>query len=169
MASTTTAGQSGQRLPLVERVSGSIAILGGLLSIAVAVLVVSSVIGRRFFDAPINGDFELVQMATAVSVFSFLPYCQARRGNIVVDTFLNWLPRRALDFVDAFWDVVYAIMMGVLAACLTIGVIEHFRSGQTTMLLQLIVWPALAICAVFAWMLVLVALATATNLIRGGA
>jgi hypothetical protein len=79
------------------------------------------------------------------------------------------LPRRALDFVDAFWDVVYAIMMGVLAACLTIGVIEHFRSGQTTMLLQLIVWPALAICAVFAWMLVLVALATATNLIRGRA
>ena len=42
---------------------------------------------------PINGDFELVQMATAIAVFSFLPYCQARRGNIVVDTFTSWLPR----------------------------------------------------------------------------
>ena len=31
-------------------------------------------------------------MATAIAVFSFLPYCQARRGNIVVDTFTTWLP-----------------------------------------------------------------------------
>ena len=44
--------------------------------------------------------------------------------------------------------VVYAGMMGLLTACLVTGVIEHYRSGQTTMLLQLIVWPALGFCAV---------------------
>ncbi len=34
----------------------------------------------------VPGDFELVQMATAVAAFCFLPYCQLRRGNIFVDT-----------------------------------------------------------------------------------
>ena len=52
-----------------------------------------------------------------------------------------------MRFIDAFWDLVYAGMMGLLTACLMTGVIEHYRSGQTTMLLQVIVWPALALCA----------------------
>jgi TRAP-type C4-dicarboxylate transport system permease small subunit len=155
------------RPSFLERLSGAIAILGGLISIAVAILVVASVIGRRFYNAPINGDFELVQMGTAISVFAFLPYCQARRGNIVVDTFLTWLPRRAIDCVDAFWDLVYAGMMGLLAACLFTGALEHYRSGQTTMLLQITIWPALALCAVLLCVLVWVALATAFGLLRG--
>ena len=73
----------------------------------------SASLGRKFFNSPINGDFEMVQMATAIAVFSFLPYCQARRGNIVVDTFTSWLPARANAFIDAFWDLVYAGMMGL--------------------------------------------------------
>ena len=32
-------------------------------------------------------------MATAIAVFAYLPYTQARRGNIMVDTFTSWLPR----------------------------------------------------------------------------
>jgi hypothetical protein len=34
-------------------------------------------------------------MATAIAIFAFLPYRQARRGNIVVDTFTSGLPERA--------------------------------------------------------------------------
>jgi TRAP-type C4-dicarboxylate transport system permease small subunit len=162
-----TAAPSELRPSFIERLSSAIAVLGGLLSICVAILVVASVIGRRFFNAPINGDFELVQMATAISVFSFLPYCQLRRGNIVVDTFLNWLPARAIRRVDALWDLVYAGMMGLLSASLITGALEHYRTAQTTMLLQIPVWPALAICAVLCCCLVLVTLATAINLLRG--
>jgi len=165
------------RPPLIERLSGRIALLGGLLLLCVAALVVLSVIGRwlggtplgRTFPwlGPINGDFEMVQMATAIAVFSFLPYCQARRGNIFVDTFTGWLPARANALIDAFWDIVYAGMMGLITACLMSGVVEHFRSGQTTMLLQVIVWPALAVCTLLAAVLTCVALATAALRIRG--
>lgn len=168
MSDAGTAAQNGVRPPLVERLSGFIALLGGLLSLAIAGLVVVSVIGRKFYNKPINGDFEMVQMGTAIAVFSFLAYCQARRGNIVVDTFMNWLPRRALDYVDALWDVIYACMMGLIAYCMTFGVIEHYRSGQTTMLLQLIVWPALAICTALAALVAVVALATAVQLVTKG-
>lgn len=155
------------RPPLVERLSGAIAILGGVLSLCMALLVVVSVIGRRYYNAPINGDFEMVQIASAIAVFAFLPYCQACRGNIVVDTFTTWLPVRTNSLIDAFWDLVYAAMMALMTACLVAGTIEHYRSSQTTMLLQLLVWPAIAICTVLSALLACVALTTAAQLVRG--
>ena len=59
--------------------------------------------------------------------------------------------------------LVYAGMMGFSAWCLIDGAIEHYRSGQTTMLLQLIIWPAIAISAVLLVLLTCVALATASD------
>jgi TRAP-type C4-dicarboxylate transport system permease small subunit len=156
-----------RRVSLIERLTGSIALLGGLLALCTALLVVVSVIGRKLFNSPINGDFEMVQMATAIAVFSFLPYSQARRGNIMVDTFTTWLPRRVTNIIDAFWDLVYAGMVGLMGVCLLTGTLEHLRSGQTTMLLQLIVWPALGLCAVLSLILACTAVATAAGLIRG--
>jgi TRAP-type C4-dicarboxylate transport system permease small subunit len=155
------------RPALIERVSGGIAVVGGVLLLCVAMLVVASVLGRWLFRSPINGDFELVQMATAIAVFSFLPYCQARRGNIVVDTFTSALPPRINAAIDAFWDVVYAGMMGLLTATLATGALEHYRSGQTTMLLQIIVWPTIAVSAALAGLLAVVALVSAAGRIRG--
>ena len=150
----------------IERLSGAIALLGGLLLLSMASLVVVSVLGRKFFNAPVNGDFELVQMATALAVFAFLPYCQARRANIFVDTFTGWLPARANVLIDAFWDLVYAGMMGLLTAGLVVGTIEHYRSGQTTMLLQIVAWPAIAISTALLFLLTCVALTSAAKLVR---
>jgi len=58
-------------------------------------------------------------------------------------------------------------MMGLIAVCLLNGAIEHYRSGQTTMLLQLIVWPALAVCAALSAFLACVALMTSVQRLRG--
>jgi TRAP-type C4-dicarboxylate transport system permease small subunit len=182
MSDAGAAAHDRPRPPLVERVSGLIAVLGGLLALAVALLVVASVLGRwlKGFPlaesiagtlgltlGPINGDFEMVQMATAIAIFAFLPYAQARRANIVVDTFTTRLPPRVNARIDAFWDLVYASMMGLLTACLVVGTLEHYRSGQTTMLLQIIVWPAIAISTVLLLLLTCAALATAVRLVRG--
>jgi TRAP-type C4-dicarboxylate transport system permease small subunit len=167
MSDAGTPAQREPRAGLIERLSGAVAVTGGALSMAVALLVVVSVVGRRFFNAPIPGDFELVQMATAIAVFSFLPYCQARRGNIVVDTFTTRLPPRVNAVIDAFWDLVYAGMMGLMTACLAVGTLDHIRNGQTTMVLQFPIWPAIAVCTVLALLLTVVALATTGRLLRG--
>ena len=181
---SNVANAGGSRPPLVERLSGTIAILGGLLALATALLVVLSVLGRWLSGmpwaqklassvgitlGPINGDFEMVQMATAVAIFCFLPYTQARRGNIFVDTFTGRLRPRTNNVIDALWDLVYAGMIGLLTWCLAVGAIEHYRSGQTTMLLQIIVWPAIAISTVLLFLLACVALSTAIGRLRSRA
>lgn len=181
MSLDSSSNGAGASLPLAERLSGSIAVLGGLLALATASLVIVSVLGRWFSGlpwaqniagalgvtlGPINGDFELVQMATAVAIFTYLPYTQARRGNIFVDTFTGWLPPRANAVIDSFWDLVYAGMMALLTWCLAVGTIEHYQSGQTTMLLQVIAWPAIAISTILLALLTCVAVSTAVARLR---
>jgi TRAP-type C4-dicarboxylate transport system permease small subunit len=151
---------------LLERLTAMVAIVGGLLALCVAALVCVSVLGRWLFAAPVNGDFEFVKMATAIAVFTYLPYTQMRRGNIMVDTFTGWMPSRAVRALDAFWDLVFAACMGFCAVGLFEGAGEAFKSGETTMQVQLAVWPAIGLSALLCALLTAVALLTARGLLR---
>lgn len=165
------------RQSLVAQISGLVAIMGGVVSLATALIVAASVFGRWFkgspysslapWIGPIDGDFEFVKMGTAIAVFTFLPYAQALRSNIVVDTFTSKLPQRTVNRMDAFWDVIYAAMLGVLTGCMVLGTRDFIKSGETTMMLQLVVWPAIAICTVLSGLLTLVAIITAVEVARG--
>ena len=62
--------------------------------LAAAIMVVVSVLMRWLIRYSVPGDIELVQIASALAVFCFLPLCQGRRGNIMVDTFTARLPPR---------------------------------------------------------------------------
>ena len=150
----------------IERLTDGVAILGGLLALAVALLATMSVLMRWLLNSPIDGDFEYVKMATAVAVFAYLPYTQARRGNIMVDTFTGWLPRRVRDLIDALWDLAFAALMAYLAYCLFHGTLGLWRSGETTMQRQLVLWPSVALCALLGALVVMTALATALRLLK---
>jgi TRAP-type C4-dicarboxylate transport system permease small subunit len=153
---------------LLERVTGWIAVGGGLLALGVAVLVTVSVLSRWLAGQPIEGDFEFVKMATAIAVFAYLPYTEARRGNMMVDTFTTWLPAGVTRAMDAFWSLVYAAFMGVIAYCLVHGTMDTIRSHETTMQLQLPLWPAIAIATVLCIGLAVTALMSAIRHARGG-
>jgi len=149
----------------IEQMTGTIALLGGMLSLAVALLVCASVAGRWLFAQPIDGDFEFVKMATAIAVFAFLPYTQARRGNVKVDTFTDWLAPPRRRFLDAFWDIVYAIVMGFIGYCLLHGARETLASGETTMQRQIPIWPSIALSSALCLLLALTAAVTAQRLV----
>ena len=143
-----------------------------------ALLVTTSVVGRWLSGlslgqslglSSINGDFELVKMAVALSVFCFLPLTQWRRGNIMVDTFTTRLPGRVTRGIDAFWDFVFAGLAAVLAYTLSDGAREAYRSGKASMVLLLPEWPVLALCAALLAVLAVTALASGVKLLRNPA
>lgn len=148
------------------RLTRSLAMLGGVLVLLSAVVVVVSVIVRGTGLGAIGGDFEIVQMATALSVFCFLPYCQARRGNIMVDTFTTWLPRSVQRGLDGLWDLVYAGMAGIIAWQLMRGAIDTVSSNTVSMVLGLPTGWAIAVASVLAAILCLVTLATAWRVFK---
>jgi TRAP-type C4-dicarboxylate transport system permease small subunit len=154
------------RPPFIERLTAAVAVAGGLLALGVGVLVTTSVLGRWLFSKPIEGDFEFVKMATAIAVFGYLPYTQARRGNIMVDTFTGWLPARARALLDAFWDFCFAGAMGFCAIGLARGTMDSIRSGETTMQLQIILWPVIGLCGLLCLLCAVTAAATAVALVK---
>ncbi len=150
----------------IVKLARVIALGGGLLTLGIAVLVTASVIGRRIWGEPVPGDFEFVQMATAVAMFAFLPLCQSHRGNIAVDTFTSGLSRIWQRRLDGAWDLTYAAFMLIISLGLFRAAREAYGYGTTTMVLGLPLWPAMTISALLCAVVVLVALATMARLAR---
>ena len=154
--------------PLVA-ITRPLAIAGGLLMLLLAGIVTVSVVMRWAINVSVPGDIELVQIATALAVFSFLPLCQAVRGNIMVDTFTARLPLRVRNALDATWDLVYAVFAAVIAWRLVLGAWDTLRSNTISMMLGLPIGWAIAACAAAAALLAIVATATALAMLRGRA
>ncbi len=152
--------------PSLQRWAERMGVAGGIVSLVIGALVTVSVIGRKLFDQGVPGDFEFVQMGAAVSVFFFLPACQARRGNIMVDTFTGWMSDTLRNRVDAFWDVIYGLMMAFLGGCMVMGTTEAMRSHLSTMVLQLPVWPALMLSTLLLFFLAVICFWSAAMLVR---
>ncbi len=150
----------------IDRVAAGIAVVGGLLSLAIGATVTASVAGRNLRDEGIPGDFEYVQMGTALAVFAFLPLCQIQRGNIVVDTFSSAWPWRLRNAVDALWDLVYAGIMGLLAYTLLLGTLDQKASGSATMVMGIPIWPAILACSALSAFLSLICVVTASRLLK---
>lgn len=112
-------------------------ILGGIVLTAAGILTVVSVIGRYFFNSPIPGDFELVEMACAVAVFSFLPYCQLKKGNVLVDFFTHNSSPRTKGILDSISALIYSGIVTLITWRLWVGGIDFFHTNEETVILQI--------------------------------
>lgn len=66
------------------------AIVGGLVLCAITLMSVASITGRALIGVglgPVPGDFEMVEVGTALAVFFFLPWCYLKGGHATVDLF----------------------------------------------------------------------------------
>lgn len=143
------------------RLSERLAMIGGFTTIAVAVMVTGSVLSRWLSGQSLNGDFEIVQITTALAAFAYLPVCQWRGGNIVVDIFTESWPKSVIRSIDAAWDIVYAALAAFISWRLCAGAYDSISSKTQSMVLGLPVGWAIAACAVMAALLAVVSLATA--------
>ena len=79
----------------LDRIATWWALFGGLLFCAIVVMSIISIVGRKLFSAPIQGDMELLQMGSAIGAAAFLPLCEVYDHHIKVDAFTNGLSARA--------------------------------------------------------------------------
>lgn len=148
------------------RLAEWIALAGGVIACAVSALVTASVLGRWSGLYAVPGDFDLVQIGTAISIFSFLSLTQSRRGNIMVDTFTSRLPPAVNRGIDACWDFTYAAMMALLAWCLVGGARETIANGTSSMVIGVPLGPVFALCAALCFVVALTALHTGLRLLK---
>lgn len=147
----------------VERMARLMAIVGGIVLTGLIILTCLSVFGRGLNTlghsalltgmsqsvadllistgvAPISGDFELVEAGVAFAIFAFLPICQLYAAHATVDVFTSTFPKRLQDVLRTFWEVVFALLIVLIAWRLYEGTVSKYSYGETTLLLQFPVW-----------------------------
>lgn len=153
----------------LDRLTVLLALVGGVLVLAFALIVTVSVLWRWLVGAGVPGDFELVQTGLALAIFAFLPLCQLHNGNIIVDTFTGRAPLRLQAALDALWALVYAGVALLIAWQTALGARDTLASGTKSMVLGLPIGWAMALASVFAFWLCVVAGVTARRALRRAA
>ncbi|MCR9057562.1 MAG: TRAP transporter small permease [Rhodobacteraceae bacterium] len=125
---------------MLERVAVVLAGLGGIVLLVIVSISFVSIIGRFLFSSPLLGDFELVEMGCAVAIASFLPLCQLRRGNVIVDFATAGLPPRVNALLDGLSAFLYALVASFFTWRMYYGAQDMFRYSEETMLLRTPVW-----------------------------
>lgn len=151
----------------IDRLARAVAILGGVVVVAIALTTTASVLSRWLFGEPLLGDTEVVGFGMAIVVACFLPLCQWRGGNIIVDFFTTRVSATARARLDRAGALAVAAMLALIAWRTALGAIDQHRYGAVTMLMQWPEWIAYAAMAVPTGLAALIALYTAVTGVSG--
>jgi TRAP-type C4-dicarboxylate transport system permease small subunit len=161
------ADSTSRRPGILDRASYAVAVFGGSLMLAAGFLIITSIAARWFLSTSIPGDVELIQGATAVAAFTFLPFGQINRSTIVVDTFTQRLPERIRNGIDAFWDIAYAAAALILSWRLSVAAVDAIRSHTVSTVIGLPIGWFMLMGVLMLFLLALTAVLTAGRLLRG--
>ena len=125
---------------LLQTLAKLCAIVAGVLLTVITLITCASVIGRNTTGSTLVGDFELTAVAAGAAIALFLPWCQIRRGNIIVDFFTA----NASPGLNAMLDRIGALLLGLVMALLTwrstLGGINAWASQSGSMMLGFPEW-----------------------------
>lgn len=146
---------------LLDCLARWLALAGGVVLVAITLLSAYSITMRSLFDAPLLGDVELVQMGCGIAVVSFLPLCQLRRGNVIVDAFTL----RASAAVRRNLDMLGCVLMAACALLLAwrsvIGTLDTYANGEESIIMGIPMWWSMTPFAPAFILLAMVSLYTA--------
>jgi len=137
---TLESQQQGTFAAAVNWLARMCAYLAGVVLTAMALMSAWSIVGRAATGKPIQGDFELVQIGCAMCVGLFLPICQLKGGNIIVDFFTARASARTRSWLDALGALVIAVMMALLTWRTAIGTIDVRANAETSMIMGVPIW-----------------------------
>ncbi|MEO8137392.1 MAG: TRAP transporter small permease [Betaproteobacteria bacterium] len=128
-------GPHGRRLLALCKV---VAILGGLVFVALVIMSIVSIVGRKLASAPLPGDVELLQVCSAFAAASFFAYCHLVGGDVKVDFFTQHLRPSRVHTLDAIGSLLVGLFGALIAWRSFAGAITVKDAAETTMILG---WP----------------------------
>ena len=135
---------------ILNKASRYFAIFGGFILLIAVLISVFSIFGRVVFSSPILGDFELVEIACAVAIGSFLPLCHLKNGNVIVDFITAKLSKNKINLLDAIGSLIFGLVALFFSSRMILGANDMYVYQEETMLLAFPIWiPFLPVIASF--------------------
>lgn len=138
--------------------------IGCAVLLALALMSVISIAGRSLSGlglGPIPGDFELVEIGTALAVFCFMPWAHLQRSHAVVDLAWGLYPKPLQRLLIIASDLLMLALWSVLIWRMGIAMADYRANAEVSFILQTPVWwgyaisilPAVFGCVVYLWRL----------------
>ncbi len=142
---------------LLEWLAKACAVAAGVLLTVITLMTCVSLIGRNTVGWTLVGDVEISGFVAGAAVALFMPWCQLRRGHIIVDFFTA----RASTATQARLDRLGALLLSAVMVLMTwrtaVGGLSAWKSHSGSMMLGLPEWtvyvcmvPPLALTSVIA-------------------
>lgn len=149
-------------MKLVERLASQWALLGGLLLLAIMIVTSVNIAAfgldriARLFGANVSalpGYEDFVRLAISCTALMFFPYCQVKRGHVVVDLFASSFPVWFVRLLDRTWLVAILGLALFLLYWMTAGMVETYRDSALSPILGWPEWPFYlpGILSLFLW------------------
>jgi len=134
-------------------IESSLTLLCGLFMLAIMLLSVVNILGRKFFNFPVPGFIDWMVQAVPIIAFLGIGYCQRLGNHIRMDMVVSKLKRRVLWL----FELTSIIVMGAITLMLVYGSWNHaaraFNLGDSTIDINLPTWPVKVLVPVMFMML----------------
>lgn len=135
---------------MLRQIDKAIRFVAAVLLFLLMMLTFIDVIGRNFFNRPLNGAAELTELSLGAIVFLMLPLIAIRQSHIVVDLF-DFVPSRIFKAAQAITGIVVGVFFfGMMAWRLWHLGDSTARYNDLTPTLKLPIAPLVYGMAVFA-------------------
>ncbi len=132
------------RLSPVSSVLGNIG--AGIIAVLM-ILTVSDVVGRRVFNHPLSGAFELTQLMMVIVVFFTIVHCEFARGHIALDIMVSRLRPRTQNIIASFTYVFFLVAFCFLTWNLIQYAMRVWLKSLTSGILQVPIFPFVFVAA----------------------
>ena len=144
-------------MKILEQLAKLCSILSGALLTFITLMTCYSLIGRNTTGTTISGDFELTGVATGAAIALFMPWCQVKKANIIVDFFSAKASQHTVAQLDRLGALFMATAFALLTWRTSLGGMNAWVSQSGSMMLGFPEWivysamtPPLALSAVIA-------------------
>jgi TRAP-type C4-dicarboxylate transport system permease small subunit len=127
---------------LYGRLEAALNFIAGVAIFVLMLVAVYQVFGRTLFGTAIYGYIDYIEQATAIFAFLGIAYCQKVGGHIRMEILLTTMPRRLLWWVETFGIILSLVIVAVLIYGSYFNFLRAYELGDSTMDIQLPVWPS---------------------------
>jgi TRAP-type C4-dicarboxylate transport system permease small subunit len=140
-----------------DAVASAAAYAAGATLILLMLLTTADVVGRYFFNSPINGVFDLTHFAVSIMVFLGLAYCGYRGGHVVIELLYDKLPPGARRVLNRAINLAGCVLFALIAWRTAVQSIDVRDMGEASQMMEIPLFPLYYMVAfgsgLFAWVM----------------
>lgn len=125
---------------VLDKACKATAFISGVVLVILALMSLWSIVGRSVFDKPLIGDYELVQMLSAVAVALSLPYAHWIGAHVIVDFFTANAKPKTNAVMDLLANLIMAFFSIVIAWRCVVGMLDLRANFDASMMLNIPTW-----------------------------